>query len=230
MGCVTSTQKVAREHALTDRAGGMIIVADTQTQGRGRDGRKWHSQEGGLYMTAILKPVRVNLIPLLAGVAVAEAIEALAGIKSWLKWPNDVLIDGRKVGGVIIESGWLRGEVRFVLLGIGVNINNPLPENLPEATSLSMEVGEEIDVNRFLDHLIRRLDHHLVDLYEEPEKIIRSWRALTQTLGKQVEVIDGSGEIVQGLAVDVDLNGALILETQEGRRSVFSGRVDKQHN
>lgn len=201
----------------------MVLVAETQTDGRGSHGRKWHSPEGGLYLTAVLEPVRrAGLVPLLAGVAVAEAIKTVTGMEAALKWPNDILIGGRKVGGIIVDSGWLNGEARFILLGIGVNINNPLPETIPEATNLSLELGEEIDVDQFLRNLIERLDHHLTSLDEEPEGILQSWRSLAQTLGKLVEVVDGSGEIVRGIAVDVDRDGALILENCGGRRRVVS--------
>lgn len=231
LGRVASTQKVARDYALSGQAAGMVIVAETQTEGRGRHGRKWHSPEGGLYLTAVLKPVgRAGLVPLLAGVAVAEAIKAVTGIEAGLKWPNDILIGGRKVGGVIVDSGWFRGEVRFILLGIGVNVNNPLPEALPEATSLSLELGKEIDVDRFMHDLIERLDHNLTNLDTDPDGMLQSWRRLAQTLGKRVEVTDCSGEVVRGLAVDVDQDGALILENREGRRRVVSGLLDGRYS
>jgi BirA family biotin operon repressor/biotin-[acetyl-CoA-carboxylase] ligase len=228
---VTSTQKVARDYALSGCAAGTVIVAETQTEGRGRHGRKWHSVEGGLYLTAVLKPVsRAGLVPLLAGIAVAEAIKTVTGIKAGLKWPNDILIGGRKVGGVIVDSSWFLGEVRFILLGIGANINNPLPEALPKATSLSLELGKGIDIDRFLHILIERLDYNLTNLDTEPDEILKSWRRLTQTLGKHVEVVNCSGEVVRGMAVDVDSDGALILENCGRRRRVVSGRLKVRYN
>lgn len=228
---VTSTQEVAREYALTGNAEGTVIVAKTQTDGRGRHGRKWYSPEGGLYMTAVLKPIkRAGLVPILGGVVVAEAIEAVTGIVAELKWPNDTLIRGRKVGGVIADSGWLHNEPRYTLLGIGVNVNNPLIETLPEATTLSEELGEEVDVERLLHQLIDMMDFHLAQLDDEPDRILQSWRSLTEMFGKHVEVTDSSGKIVRGLAVDVDSEGALVLEECGKRRRVVSGVIEGRYS
>ena len=201
------------------------MIAEAQTEGRGRRGRSWHSGHGGLYMTAVLRPrSATGLVPLMAGVAVAETIRATADIDARLKWPNDILIDGRKVGGIIAESAWSRGEVRHTLLGIGVNLNNRLPPTLTEATTVSDELGTEVDIDRFLYYLLKRLDKGLGNL-EEPDGILEAWRELSSTLGRQVEVVDGSGENVRGVAVDIDHDGALVLKAGGKRRRVVSGSL-----
>jgi BirA family biotin operon repressor/biotin-[acetyl-CoA-carboxylase] ligase len=223
LGRVGSTQKVARDNALSGEPSGLVLVAESQTEGRGSHGRQWSSLKGGLYMTVVLRLRKgIGLLPVLAGVAVAEAIKTITGIEARLKWPNDILVGGRKVGGIIAESGWSEGEVRFALLGIGVNVNNPLPEDLPEATTLSTELGEDLEMESFLQALLGRLDLHLRQIETDPDAIIDSWRSLTQTLGMNIEVTDMSGELVRGLAVDIDADGALILETERGRRKVFA--------
>lgn len=227
LGRVTSTQDIARDHALSGEPQGLVIVAEAQTDGRGRHGRRWRSPRGGLYMTAMLRPTGgAGLLPIMAGVAVAEAIEAVAGVEAELKWPNDVLVGGKKVGGVIAESGWSGGEVEFALLGIGVNVNNPPPEDLPDATSLAMELGEDVDMESLLQCLLERLGNLLPYLEDDPNKILQFWRRRSQTLGKRVEVTMDSGEIVLGLAIDIDPDGALILETEGGRRKVVAGRPE----
>ncbi len=154
--------------------------------------------------------------------AVAETIEAFAGLETKLKWPNDILVGGRKVGGVIAEAGWSQGEARFALLGIGVNVNNPPPADLPEATALSTELGEDLDIDSFMQALLGRLDYHLRQLESNLDAILDQWRSLSQTLGMWTKVTDKSGKIVQGLAVDIDRDGALILETERGKRKVFA--------
>lgn len=220
---VDSTQKVASEYASSSESPGFVFVAEAQTEGRGSHGRRWCSPKGGLYMTVVLRSSEgIGLIPIIAGVVVAETIEAFTGLETKLKWPNDILVGERKVGGVIAESGWSQGEARFTLLGIGVNVNNPLPPDLREATSLSTELGEDLDIDSFMQALLRRLDRHLRLLELDPDAILGSWRALTQTLGTWTEVADISGKTVRGLAVDIDRDGALILETERGMRKVFA--------
>ena len=173
LGLVGSTQRVAIDHALSGGPSGLVIVAEAQTDGRGRHGRRWHSPRGGLYVTAVLRSIEnVRLLPLLAGVAVAEAIETFAGIEAELKWPNDILVGGKKIGGVIAESGWSGGEVKFTLLGVGVNVNNPLPEDLPEATTLAREIGAELDIEPLLQTLIGRLRYHLQRLEADPSMML----------------------------------------------------------
>jgi BirA family biotin operon repressor/biotin-[acetyl-CoA-carboxylase] ligase len=186
---------------------------------------------GGLYMTVVLRSiVNVRLLPLLAGVAAAEAIEAFAGIEAELKWPNDVLVGGKKIGGVIAESGWSGGAVKFTLLGVGVNVNNPLPEDVSEATTLAREIGAELDIESLLQNLLGRLGYHLQQLGADPSMVLESWRRKAQTLGRRVEVKNASGEIVKGLAVDIDPEGALILETEGGRRKIVSGGLGGRYS
>jgi len=231
LGRVTSTQDVARGLKPLSEDACLVVVAETQEEGRGRRGTKWDSQKGGLYVTVALRPKGgTGLLTILAGVAVAEAIIDVTGKKAELKWPNDILLREKKVGGVMAESGWLGGEVRSVLLGIGVNVNNPIPKELPEATSLSSEVGKEIDLECFLNALIGRLDHHLAIIDANPQMIIQSWKVLNQTLGNIVEVSNGSDLIARGLAVDIDVDGALILKTKDGLKRVVSGRVIKRYS
>lgn len=180
-------------------------------------------------MTAALQPRRcTSLVPLMAGVATAETMRASTGIDAKLKWPNDILIDGRKVGGILSESAWSQGEAKYTLLGIGINLNNQLPPTLREATTLSAELGEDVDIDQFIDELLERLDKFCELLETEPRRILDAWRRLSTTLGRRVEV-NMSGETIRGVAVDVDQDGALIVETGGERRRVVSGSLRALH-
>lgn len=225
-GEVASTQEVAREHAVPDGREWLVVVAETQSVGRGSRGREWQSRSGGLYMTVVLKPGRhIGLVPLLAGVAISEAISEVAGFEAQLKWPNDVLLHGKKVGGILVESVWSGGTLRFILLGVGVNVNNDLPDALPEATSLSKELGWEVGLDPLMNSILKSLERHFDDLPLDPELILRSWKKRNQTLGRRVVVTDRSGEPIEGIATDVDREGALLVETDRGLRRVLSGRI-----
>jgi len=223
---VTSTQDAARARAGSGAQAGTVVVADTQSEGRGRRGRSWASPPGGLYMTAILEArPHANLMPLVAGVVLAETIREGFNVEAVLKWPNDVLIGGNKVGGVLVDADWSGDERGVVLLGIGVNLNNPIPGHLHEATSLSKEAGMEIDIDAFLASLLGRLEDLLLTLENDPEKALARWTELSETLGRRIVVKDSSGSILEGVAESVDRDGALILDCGSCSVRVLSGTV-----
>ncbi len=203
-----------------------MIVADTQSEGRGRQGRGWDSPPGGLYMTALLEAgSRANLMPLVAGVAVAETMRDGFGVEAMLKWPNDVLIEGRKVGGVLVDADWSGDRRGIILLGVGVNLNNAIPESLEETTSLSEEAGEEIDVDAFLESFLERLDELLPTLEDDPGEALARWEGLSETLGRRIIIKDSSGDVFEGVAESIDYDGALILDCGGRSIRVLSGTV-----
>ncbi len=203
-----------------------MVVADTQSEGRGRQGRGWDSPPGGLYMTALLEVgSHANLIPLVAGVAVAETMRDHFGVEAVLKWPNDVLIEGRKVGGILVDAEWSGDERGVLLLGVGINLNNAIPEHLEEATSLSEESGEEIDVEAFLERLLESLDGLLQKLKTDPREVLTKWEGLSETLGRMIVVKDPSGDVFEGVAESIDYDGALKLDCGGRSIRVLSGTV-----
>jgi BirA family biotin operon repressor/biotin-[acetyl-CoA-carboxylase] ligase len=205
---------------------GTVIVADTQSEGRGRQGRGWDSPPGGLYITVLLEAgSHANLMPLVAGVAVAETIRDGFGVEAVLKWPNDVLIGGRKVGGVLVDADWSGDERGVILLGVGVNLNNAIPELLDEATSLSVEAGEEIDVDAFLGSLLKRLEGILSTLEVDPGEALARWEVLSETLGRRIVIKDSSGDVFEGVAESIDHDGALKLNCGGRMIRVLSGTV-----
>ncbi len=207
-----STNERAKEIGKT----GVLVIAERQTTGKGRFGRRWISEPGGLYFSLTLDPLPIEDVPkltLTAGVAVAEAI----GGK--LKWPNDVLIEGRKVCGILCE---LTGEVEnpIVIVGIGINVNNPVPEY---AISLKEVHGKDLNRSQVLGRVIERFEFYYEKLLEGKwEKVRERWKKLSDTLGKFV-VVRVAGKEFRGLAKDLAENGALILKRDGEEIRVFSG-------
>jgi BirA family biotin operon repressor/biotin-[acetyl-CoA-carboxylase] ligase len=177
-------------------------------------------------MTAMLEAgPHANLMPLVAGVAVAETIRDGFGVEAMLKWPNDVMIGDRKVGGVLLDADWSGDERGIIFLGVGVNLNNALPTSLGEATSLSEETGEVIDLDAVLESLLERLDSILSMLKEDPGKVLAQWEALSETLGNRIVIKTSSGDVFEGVAKSIDSDGALELDCDGRLIRVISGTV-----
>jgi BirA family biotin operon repressor/biotin-[acetyl-CoA-carboxylase] ligase len=230
LGRVESTQTIAFALAADGAPDGTVVVADSQAAGRGRRGRAWLDEPGASLLASIvmrprLAPARLPGLSLAAGVAVAEALTRAAGVTPRLKWPNDVLVNGRKIAGILLESRFgAETERATTILGIGVNLTQRVfPADLVQrATSLWLVSGRRVD----RDALLTALLDTLVDWRKRLERqgfapVRERWRALADTLGKVVSV-DG----VRGLAVDVDATGALVVDDSDGRRRlVFAGDV-----
>ena len=204
---VSSTQDEARRLVETGQAKpGHVIVADEQTEGRGRFGREWLSPAGGLYATFIV--ARHPLISLVSGVAVLRAL-ARFSVKARLKWPNDLVIDGAKLAGILIETS---GGVAFV--GIGINLSEA---PLEEATSV-LAVG--VNVQR--GELVVAIGEEMSDALAS-EDVLTSYREHLTTLDQPVRLTLESGETIEGTAAAVDTEGRLLVETAAGVRAISSG-------
>jgi BirA family biotin operon repressor/biotin-[acetyl-CoA-carboxylase] ligase len=222
---IGSTMDAARELAKEGAAEGTIVIAETQTRGRGRLGREWLSPQGGIYLTLILRPrispayaPRINLM---VSIAVASTIRELFGLRAELKWPNDVQIGGKKVCGILAEMSAEMDVVNFVNVGIGTNVNNSMSRFREVATSLKDELGREISRKRFLNALLAEMDERRAILME-PE-LLHQYRRLSCTLGRDVRMTS-LGEEVTGKAIDVDAMGALVLKEKDGSlRTVVVG-------
>ena len=216
---LASTMEVAKREAQQGAAEGTVIVADEQTAGKGRIKRAWLSPKGNIALSIIFYPHIASLpyLIMLASLAVVHTIEAVTGLKSQLKWPNDVLIKGRKVCGILIESK-VRGDiVDYAIIGIGVNVNLRLydfPEILPTATSLSDELGRDVSCLS----LIRRLLVEIESLYStlsSGDSIYEEWRDSLVTLGRRVRVKSGENAY-DGIAESVAKDGSLLLRCSDG--------------
>jgi len=216
---LTSTNEVAKREAQQGAAEGTVIIADEQTAGKGRKKRVWLSPKGNIALSVILCPDIAYLpsLIMLASLAVVNGIEAVTGLKPQVKWPNDVLINGRKVCGILIENEVLRNTVNYAIIGIGVNVNlrrTDFPEIKLTATSLSHEMGR--DVSRL--SVVRNLLVEMEKLYlmlRAGESIYEEWRDSLVTLGRRVSVTSGTSRY-EGIAESVAEDGSLLLRHADG--------------
>ncbi len=216
----TSTNERARELA-TEGAENVVVLADEQTGGRGRLDRRWASPSGGIWLSVLLRPdvpaTHAPAFTLAAAVATARAVRAVGGEAS-IKWPNDVLVGGDKIAGILTEMEGEADRISWLVVGIGLNANVD-PPDLPaqRATSLRAVVG---DVNR--RGVTQSLLEALADLTTDLDEILPAWRELSGTLGRRVR-IETADSTVTGEAVDVRFPGALVVETEEGQTEVTTG-------
>ena len=214
---VPSTMDIAKDMARKGASHFSDVVAGRQTCGRGRLRRTWHSEIGGLYFTLILRPdipvqwcFRINFA---ASLVLCRILQMEMRIPAAVKWPNDILVNGRKLSGMLSEMETEADRVSFITVGIGINVNNDPAMVEPAACSLKQLTGKPVSTRAllasYLDALESYLDH--VDC----DDIIDEWKAMNCTIGKQVRVVSAQ-EISTGLAVDVDPAGALILKQSDG--------------
>jgi BirA family biotin operon repressor/biotin-[acetyl-CoA-carboxylase] ligase len=221
---VASTQQLLRELAGGGAPEGSVVLADRQALGRGRRQRGWISLSGSLAMSVLftprVAPHRISQFLLLAGVAAAEAISLQSGVRPGLKWPNDVLLEGKKVGGILAEMSSDAERIEHVILGLGLNLNTPADEIPPEirdqATSVLAATGSRISRPALVRDILIRLERFYHRLLEEgPSPVREQWLAYTVTLGRRVRV-ETSESVFHGMARDIDESGALLLQDDSG--------------
>lgn len=230
---IDSTNMAAREMAASMDEG-TVVIAESQTAGRGRLGRKWISPEGGIWLSIILKPriqpVHAPRITLLAGVSVAKAVRTL-DLPAKIKWPNDILINGRKVCGILTEIGAEADLIEYIIVGIGIDANvdiDSFPEEIRDSsTSLMKETGKKINRVDFVRRLLEEFDAiYLKFQKEDYPPILEEWRKLSATIGEWVKITTQSRSIY-GEAVGIDNEGSLILETGDGHlEKVVAGNCE----
>lgn len=216
---VTSTMDVARNEARKGTEEGTVIIAGEQTRGRGRVGRKWLSPEGNMAISIVLYPdiAFLPFLVIIASVAVARSIEKVTGLKTMIKWPNDILIDSKKVGGILIESEVKQKQVLYAITGIGINIDISPEErvnNQLKATCLKDELGGNILRTNIIKSILREMES-LYLMLPDVKTVIREWQSRLITLGKKVRVYCGN-TILEGIAESVDDTGALLLRYADG--------------
>ena len=229
---VASTQERARELARAGTPHGTLVVAGVQKGGRGRLGRHWGSPEGGLWMSLVLRPgLRAGLasrITQSAAVGVAGALWVI-GVKARIKWPNDLLVGGKKICGILAESSVGQGgRLDYAILGIGMNANLD-PSDLGvmdrEVTTIRYDLGRDVDPLLLLRVVLSNLDAALGRI-EEFETVLDEWRNLNCTLGERVRV-RRLGETIEGRAIDLTPEGALLLATPDGTVELFEGEIEQ---
>lgn len=230
---VPSTNNVAKELAEDGAAEGTVIIAEEQTQGRGRMDRTWHSPAGGIWMSVILRPdlppYRVQDITLVAAVAVVNAIKVSTGLDPMIKWPNDIYMGGRKVCGILTEMKGEADKVHYVVVGIGLNVNNDFAEaenDLQTAGSLKGIAHKQLDRKELVREILSCFEKNFsIYCREGLASILDLWRHNNITLGRNVILKIGDREF-SGIAVDITSEGGLLLRDKQGRTKAFySGEV-----
>ena len=220
-----STNLRARALAHEGAGEGTIVVAETQTQGRGRRGRTWFSPEGGgIYISILLRP-RVSphdapQLTLMTAVAMADTLRETANLPFTIKWPNDILVHGKKISGILTEMSLEADHVDYVVIGVGLNVNTPEEAFNNEihdiATSLRMLTGKTFSRVRILQSLLRKLEQDY-SLFQEHrfEEIRQRWKELSGIIGKRVK-IEGLDHVYEGEVIDIDRDGFLMLKLADG--------------
>ncbi len=222
---IPSTMDVARDMARKGCPSMTIVIAGRQVKGRGRLQRTWHSSTGGLYFTVVLRPrippaltPRINLS---ASVCLAQTLQRLHDIPARVKWPNDILVEGRKIAGMLAEMEAETDRVGFVNVGIGLNVNNDSPTDLPQAVSVKQLLGHAVERKVILEDFLGRLESGLKT--EVFDSVLTEWKKLSVTLNRPVRVVTHRS-VIEGMAVDVDDNGALIVQSDDGTtQKIFYG-------
>lgn len=232
---LSSTNSHARELAEKGNAEGEIVIAEAQTQGRGRLGRRWESPPlANLYLSIILRPTlspaHAPQITLMAAVALAETVAPLIPQAPTIKWPNDILVNGKKLAGVLTEAACASDRIEHVILGIGVNVNyrvDSMPAEIRQrATSMADLTGKSIDRESVLLRLIQAIDRCYGELEENGFEALRPrWEAHFALRGRRVrvELLDA---VLIGRAHGIDRDGALVLEDERGElQNIYAGDV-----
>ena len=212
-----STMDTAKQLARKGSPDFTTVIAGRQTSGRGRLNRQWFSDEGGLYFTIVLRPdlppVLSFRVSFLASLTLARILNEMFGVDVRVKWPNDLLVDERKLCGMLSELEAEADRVAFINVGIGINVNNDPPAIEPAATSLKAILGRRVSIKdilaRYLDAFEQRMQTAALD------RVIEEWKAHTVTLNREVRVVT-TRDVFTGKAVDVDDNGALVLQCADG--------------
>jgi len=231
---IGSTNDFARRLGRNKEPEGSVVVAEQQTRGRGRLGRPWQSPSGvGIWLSVLLRPrmetSELGILPLFAGLCVAEAVEETTGLSPLLKWPNDVLLGSRKFCGILSESEFRHERLDFVVIGVGMNVNQREvdfpPELRDQATSLRLATGDTVDRIALLAKLLQVLDRNYRTASEKGfGSFLEPWKERCPFLGRPVEVTLAD-EAYRGVFSDVAPDGALLLQTEDGVRTFSAGEI-----
>jgi len=218
---VSSTMDVAARLGMEGAPDGTLVITETQTKGKGRLGRSWYSPKyKGLYFSLILRPnilpQQAPIVTLLCAVSICEAVKELTGITSEIKWPNDILLRRKKLGGILTELSAEMDAVRFAVVGIGLNVNNDKKTLFSHAASLKEEKGEPLSRADLLKQILHRIeDNYFLFQKKGAGEILEKWRLHNVTLGKRVRVARHNHHL-EGLAADIDDDGNLLVRTDTG--------------
>ncbi|MCM1261458.1 MAG: biotin--[acetyl-CoA-carboxylase] ligase [Butyrivibrio sp.] len=222
-----STNLDAKRLAGEDAPHGTVVIADMQTAGRGRRGRTWQSpHESSVYMTILLKPDfapdKAPMLTLVMALSVAQAISDATGIKAGIKWPNDIVVNAKKVCGILTEMSVETGSIQHVVIGVGINVNNDSPEDFPEeirqtATSLKIESGKHISRNELIERVLFRFEKNYDTFVTtlDLSLLMGAYDELLLNRDSEIRVLDPKGEY-SGIARGISRAGELLVEAGNG--------------
>jgi BirA family biotin operon repressor/biotin-[acetyl-CoA-carboxylase] ligase len=227
---IDSTNTIASELAEKGKAEGTVVIADSQVRGKGRLGRSWVSPPGvNVYMSIVfrpdMKPKDATLLTIMASVACTIALRRVTGLHITIKWPNDLMVSEKKLGGILTETRVDSKRIEYAVTGIGINVNMEL-DALPDvvkkvAASIRMETGKLFSRIKIIQEVLNEINHWYNILKEKGHsKITSQWKQLTSTLGRKVEVVTGS-ETLKGLAESITGDGMLVLRLPSGALRVI---------
>ncbi|MBI4131862.1 MAG: biotin--[acetyl-CoA-carboxylase] ligase [Nitrosarchaeum sp.] len=234
---IDSTQTQAMKIASDEANNGTVIIAEKQTGGKGRLGRKWISPKGGIWLSIILHPEFdisvITLFPIASALALSNAIEKTLNIKSELKWPNDITIKGKKVAGMLVDASLESNKIENLILGVGINFNvdvkqiEKILKNTPNFYGIASLSEQNKTVKSIL--LVQSFLMELEQIYNllntgYTKKIIRDWTRRSSTIGQNIELSTENGKI-RGKAIRIDEDGALVILENKKNRRITSGDI-----
>ena len=233
---VDSTNLTAMDLAQQGAVEGTVVLADQQLRGRGRGKRSWHSPAGvGIYCSIVLRPriapSMAQFITLMTAVSTVKAIALKTGLSTRVKWPNDILINNKKVAGILLESKVSGSKMEYAVIGLGINVNHAstdLPEEIRSAaSSLFIELGESVDQNSLIVQIFAEVEELYGRLQREDfPMILEQWRNYSSTLGQQVRIWQKE-RVTEGIALDVTMEGGLVVRVGSGEQVVvYAGDVE----
>lgn len=227
-----STNSCAKTLATCDIPEGAVVYSEFQTAGRGRLGRTWTAAPGeNLLFTVILRPEldpeRANLLTLVAAASVAEAVEAATNLPVEVKWPNDLLTNGKKFCGILSEASFKKDKCEYILLGLGINVNQTsFQQNLDQrATSLKRELGRKLDRAKLFQEIILRLEKNYQKAKEGTmDRPMHEWKKRCRMFNREIKV-DQHGKVIEGVALRLSPDGGLVLGLEGKEITVLAGDV-----
>jgi BirA family biotin operon repressor/biotin-[acetyl-CoA-carboxylase] ligase len=227
---INSTNLFAKKLVKNGAGEGVVVIADVQSSGRGRKNRKWSSPKGGLWFSIILypniSPDKGMLVTMTSSIAVAQGIKEVTGLNPVIKWPNDLLINDKKVCGVLTEIYAEKDKIKYTIIGIGINVNNRLEKKFYKtATTLKQEIGNQVPRVELLKSILKNLDELYNEITLKNHKSIKdSWLSFSNIIGKKIQVKDDNILII-GKVINIDDSGCLILDTEQGITRIVYGDI-----
>lgn len=232
---IDSTNEQAKKLAWDGASNGTLVTADKQTNGKGRRGRNWESEEKkGIYMSLILKPnilpQNASMLTLVAALSVSSAIKNLLKsdkVLPYIKWPNDIVMNQKKICGILTEMELKQNNIAHIIVGIGINVNHcKFPEELPTASSLFLETGQKLQQEDVIEEILRYFEIYYRVFLETQDLtgLKKEYESMLINKNKQVTVLEPNGSW-NGTACGITDKGGLIVDTEDGYRYVSSGEV-----